>query len=170
MFHRALVRLTTEAVRKFVKKPWAGRAGPATARGVFLSNYFKGRKGTPDLKTAHAEFDKISPIQLKSLEKIASVNAAKRKSLKEKVKGARSTPYGLFVKKYMGALYKAESPKYKDRKQLFKVVMKQISEKYKKLSASQREALRKRQRSVASRAMRSLRRVRARKNKNRMIE
>mmetsp|Transcript_37924 Transcript_37924/g.52595 ORF Transcript_37924/g.52595 Transcript_37924/m.52595 type:complete len:167 (+) Transcript_37924:45-545(+) len=143
MFHRALTRLAANSAklrRKLVKKPWGTRSLPATPRSVFMSKFLKGKKGTK-LKAAHVAFKKLSRAQVKSFGKIAAKNAKEKKSLKLKVKNARTTSYGLFVKKHMGVIYAAERPNFKDRKKLFRAVSKQVSAKYKNLSSSAKKSL-----------------------------
>ena len=106
-----------------------------------MSKFLKGKKRTPKLKAAHSAFENMSPARVKSFGKIAAKNAKEKKSLKLKVKNARTTSYGLFVKKHMGVIYAAERPNFKSRKKLFRAVLKQVLRKYKNLSSRAKKSL-----------------------------
>ena len=144
MFSRALPNLAKNIAklrRKVINKPWAGKSAPTSALRVFMSKFFKGKKGFSDLAGAHAAFKKLSPAQVQSYSKIAAENMKRKHSLKAQVQSAKCHPYSLFVQRNMPAIYNAEKKNCKDRKVLFRVAVKKVSAKYQKLSAAQRKAL-----------------------------
>ena len=144
MFSRALPNLTKNIAklrRKVIKKPWAGKSAPTSAKSMFMSKFLKGKKGAPDLAGAHAAFKKLSPSKVKSLSKIATQNMKQKKALKAQVKSANCKPYSLFLKRTMPAMCQAEKGNHKNQKACFRAASKKASAKYKKLSAAQRKAL-----------------------------
>ena len=145
MFSRALPNLANNIAklrRKVINKPWAGKSAPTSALRVFMSKFFKGKKGGPKKLTgAHAAFKRLPPAQVQSLSKIAAENMKQKKALVSQVKSARYRPYGLFLKRTLPSIYKAEKGNHTKPKACFRAAAKKVSAKYQKLSAAQRKAL-----------------------------
>ena len=144
MFARVFPKLAKNIAKlrlKVIKKPWAGKSAPTSALRVFIAKFCKGKKGYPNLAGAHAAFKKLSPSQVQSFSKTAAENMKRKKALKARVNCARITPYSLFVKMFMTAIYKAEKGNHKNPRACFRAVQKKISAKYKLLTAKQYQEL-----------------------------
>ena len=106
-----------------------------------MSRFLKGKRGKAKFKNAHEAFKNISKVEAKSLRKIASANAQRKRFLKKKISDARCTSYGLFTENNWKRVCNARRKTFKGGKKLFAAVSKKIAANYRRLSPREHEYL-----------------------------